>query len=234
MKRLSLGLAVAIACSFNSLGQNPLQQGHPVVINFAVPINNDTTNGLLRVISGQMQQGVKNITILISSPGGDTMSAFAAYNILKNLPIELTTVNVGTVDSAAMLIYCAGSHRYSLGGPGIRFLIHGNSVTSGLPMDAGNMDAQLQQLKNLNQMLVQVLSAAAPNKKGEIEKAVASQKILSAEEARDWGFVQQLKEQVIDPGSQFIAVNDDRPIEPPASAPPKYSSITSTVLSVSH
>ena len=143
---IKLASLVLIGCAA-IVAQTPPAPPSEVAISFSVPVDNNTTNALLRVISLQMQQGVKKVTLLISSPGGDTVSAFAAYNILKSLPIELTTVNVGTVDSAAMLIYCAGSHRYSLDGAGVRFLIHGNSGTYPTPMDAGNMDVQLQQLK---------------------------------------------------------------------------------------
>jgi ATP-dependent Clp protease protease subunit len=218
MKRL--GVRIKYSCTFASIAaltllvcQNvPAQiQATPpersVVINFAVPVDNNSTNGLLRVVSAQMAQGVRKITILISSPGGDTVSAFAAYNILKNLPIDLTTINVGTVDSAALLIYCAASHRQSLDGPGIRFLIHGNSATNGIPLDANALEAQLQQLKNMNQMVVQVLSSVAPKHKSEIEKAVATQQILDPEQAKEWNLVQNITDQLIPPGASFVAVN---------------------------
>jgi hypothetical protein len=40
-------------------------------------------------------------------------------------------VNAGNIDSAAMLIYCAGKHRYSFPDPA-RFLIHSNALTLGV------------------------------------------------------------------------------------------------------
>lgn len=206
-KLLRYVVASSVFCA-SGFAQAPTPE-RSVVINFSVPIDNNSANGLLRVVSGQMQQGIKKITILISSPGGDTVSAFAAYNILRNLPVDITTINIGTVDSAALLIYCAGNHRESLDGPGIRFLIHGNSATIGIPLDANSMDAQLQQLKNMNQMVIQVLTAVAPKHKADIEKAVASQTILTPEQAKDWDLVQRITDQLIPPGASFVAVNTE-------------------------
>lgn len=223
---LSVTLALTTVLCGSMAAQTPERA---VVINFAVPVDNNTTNGLLRVVSGQMQAGVKKITILISSAGGDTVSAFATYNILRNLPIDLTTVNVGTVDSAALLIYCAGKHRESLDGPGIRFLIHGNSASIGIPMDANNLDSQLQQLKSMNQMVIQVLTSVAPNHKSDIEKAVSSQTILSPEQAKDWQLVETITDQLIPPGASFVAVNT----EAVPSKETKYEVVSPTISIVS-
>jgi ATP-dependent protease ClpP protease subunit len=195
-----------------------------VIITFIVPVDSNSANMLIRTIAQQSDAGVKNITLVLASPGGDTAAAFAAYNILKTLPIELTTFNVGNIDSAAMLLYCAGKHRYSLPGPGVRFLIHGNSMTLGVgvPMDANFMEAQTAQLKNLNEMVIDALSVVAPKKRGEIEKAVQSQVILSPEEAKDWGIVQQVKDSYMTPGAMLLAVNQP---SPPQTDPIQYKSL---------
>jgi len=91
------------------------------------------------------------------------------------------------------------------------------------------MDSQLQQLKNMNQMVIQVLSAVAPTHKADIEKAVASQTILSPEQAKDWHLVETITDQLIPPGTSFIAVNTD--VEPNKET--KYEVVTPTISVVS-
>jgi ATP-dependent protease ClpP protease subunit len=103
-------------------------QSNAVIISFVGGIDSGSMAGLLRTVNEQIQKGNKDITLLIASPGGDTTAAFAAYNVLRNVPAEITTFNIGNVDSAAMLLYCAGKKRYSM--PATRFLIHGNSFNS--------------------------------------------------------------------------------------------------------
>lgn len=227
-RRLAIVLAFALAASASIAAQQqppqPTPPEHTAVISFIAPIAGPTVNQLLAVVNQQMAQGVKKITILISSPGGDTASGFVAYNFLRGLPLEITTFNVGNVDSAAMLVYCAGKNRYSLPGS-TRFLIHGNSLTvpPNVPIDAAMLDAQLQQLKNLNQMVIQAVLSAAPNKKRpEIEAAVSGQVILSPDQAKDWGLVQQIRTDFMEPGIIPIQVSAVLP-EVPELARPEFS-----------
>lgn len=190
-----------------------------VIINFIVPIDTNSVNMLLSVVNAQIRGGVKKITIILSSPGGDTTAAFAAYNILKSVPAEITTFNVGNIDSAAMMIYCSGKYRYSFPTPA-RFLIHGNALTvgGGAMFDAHMLDAQLQQLTNLNQMTVDVISATTGEKKRkEIEEAVHGQTILSPEQAKDWGIVQEIRSNFMESGAVFVSVD----VPPTPAAPPK-------------
>jgi ATP-dependent Clp protease protease subunit len=222
-----LSFALAIPAS----AQQPAQPSPPerVIINFIVPIDSNTVNMLLGIVNAQVRSGVKKITIVISSPGGDTASAFAAYNILRNVPAEITTFNGGNIDSAAMLIYCAGKHRYSFPNPA-RFLIHGNALTLGVgvPMDYNFLDLQMQQIKSLNQMVVQVLTATTKKKQSDIENTVRGQTILSPEEARQWGIVDEIKDNFMEPGAVFVTVNAPAP---ETKKPFEYSTLQPDVKS---
>lgn len=198
-------------------GQQSTAESKSVIINFVAPITGDTVNNLIRVVTDQATRGNSKITILISSGGGDTTAGLAAYNILRHLNnAEITTFNIGNVDSAAMLLFCAGSKRYSLPGPGTRFLIHGNGMNPqlGVPVDVNFWDSQVQQLKSLNQMVVQVISEASHDKRAEIEAAVRSQTILSPEQAKEWGIVQDIRTDFMEPGAKFLAISSPAPLEP--------------------
>lgn len=213
----------------------PPPSPHRVIINFVVPIDSNSINQLLRIVNAQILTGTTKITILISSPGGDSTAAFAGYNILRNMPAEITTFNVGNVDSAAMLLFCAGRHRFSLPGPGPRFLIHGNVANIGIPMTSQLMNDQLAQLNNLNEMVSQAIVSVAPSKRTEIDKAIRSQLILSPEQAMEWGIVQETRKDFMEPGAVLIAVDSSNQSSPSITVDPSsFSSITkvSTDLSV--
>ena len=210
------------------LAQAPVPER--AVINFIVPIDSNTTNLLLTIVNNQVRAGVKKITIVISSPGGDTASAFAAYNILKNVPAEITTFNAGNVDSAAMLIFCAGKFRYSFPNPA-RFLIHSNALVlgSGVPMDYNFLDNQMQQIKSLNADIVQVIAASSHKKTSEVEEMMKGQTIVSPDEAKDWGLIQDIRSNFMEPGAVFVTVNNPAPTPP--SKPLEYTTIAPTVSS---
>jgi len=185
------------------------QQPRRVVINFLAAINDNTINALLRTVAEQAKTA-QSIRILISSGGGDTSSAFTAYNILRNLPVEIETFNNGRVDSAAILLYAAGDRRYSLPGPGTRFLIHGNRLTArqNTQMNLGTLESNVDRIKSVDQMIAQVLTSIAPAKAAEIQNAISTQTILTPEEALEWGIVHEIKSNVIEPGAVFVAIND--------------------------
>jgi ATP-dependent protease ClpP protease subunit len=218
---------IAFAASLSAQQPTPAPPER-VIINFILPIDTNSVNLLLATVNGQVRVGVKKITIVISSPGGDTAAAFAAYNILKNVDAEITTFNAGNIDSAAMLIYCAGKHRYSFASPA-RFLIHSNALTLGaaVPLDYTFLDAELQQIKSLNEMIAQVVVASSNKKLAEVETAIHGQTILSPEEAKQWGIVQEIRSTFMEPGAVLISVNV--PSGDQKKTPVEYSTVGPTV-----
>ncbi len=186
------------------------QQGNPldtVIVNFFVQTNSDTVNALIQVVDNQLRSGAKKIVLLISSIGGETTSAFTAYNYLRGIPAQVTTFNIGNVDSAATVLYCAGKNRYSL--PGTRFLIHGVSVMAppNSALDATALQTQLAIVENQNQMIARVLSASTHKKQPEIESILRGQAILTPEQAKEWGVADEIKDQFIEPGARLVTVN---------------------------
>jgi ATP-dependent protease ClpP protease subunit len=194
--------------------QAPAQQPpERVIINFILPVDSNTVNKLLGVVNAQVRGGVKRITIVLSSPGGDIPSAFAAYNIFKNVSTGITTFNAGNIDSAALLVYCAGQHRYSFPDRA-RFLIHGNDLTlgTGVPLDYNFLETQLQQIKSPHQMLLQVVATTADkDKRADLEKAVLGQTILSPDQAKERGMVQEIRSSSMEPGAVFVSLDTEAP-----------------------
>jgi ATP-dependent Clp protease, protease subunit len=200
--------ALGIGASASQAQTTPPAPPERVIINFVLPITPDTVNLLLGVVNAQMHIGVKKITIVLASSGGDPASGFAAYNILKSLPIEITTFNAGNIDSAAMLIYCAGKYRYSLPSPA-RFLIHSvalNPISTNFPVDRIFLESQLAQMNSLNQVMVQVIKENSKKTLAEVDAAVKGQTILSPEQAKDWGLVEEIRATFMEPGAVFAAV----------------------------
>lgn len=75
---------------------------------------------------------LKNLTLIINSPGGDLTSAFALIDIMQGSRIPVHTLGLGQISSAGLLIFMAGkkghrtitpntsilSHQYSWGSQG--------------------------------------------------------------------------------------------------------------------
>lgn len=74
-------------------------------------ISEASVNGLMTLCARAVATGETGIRIIISSDGGDIRQAFRAFYFLTTLPLELHTHNSGNVDSAAVLLFLAGTVR---------------------------------------------------------------------------------------------------------------------------
>jgi ATP-dependent Clp protease protease subunit len=94
-----------------------------VYITFSAEIVPQTTESLIAAFSNLVNQGVRQITLLLSTPGGSVMCGMNLYNFLRGLPITLTTHNVGNVDSIGNAVFLAGARRLAC--PHSTFMFHG-------------------------------------------------------------------------------------------------------------
>lgn len=221
----TLMLLSAVVCAQNPSPVQPKPEERTAVIRFFSDVNPGTIGMLLQTIDAQYKLGTRKFTILMSSGGGDVLSGFMAYNYLRGLPIEVTTFNVGNVDSAASIIYCAGSKRYAV--PEARFIIHEVSLsfTANGPglmsIDLPSLEAQISLLKSQEMSMARIFASAIgkpqPQGEKEAEARIHAQASLSSEEARKWGLVQDIKTVLFDPNNSTLVstIVPPTPINPP-------------------
>lgn len=94
-----------------------------IYVSFSAEINPTTTESLIALLSQNASKGVRHAYLLLSTPGGMVMNGLNLYNVLRALPIKLTTHNVGNVDSIGNVIFLAGNPRYAC--PHSTFMFHG-------------------------------------------------------------------------------------------------------------
>ena len=191
----------------------------PVVIRFFAPVIDATVNALMNAVDQKMKQGIKDIIILISSPGGSVLHGLSAYNYLKGIPASITTHNFGSVDSIGVVIYCAGSRRLSV--PHTRFLFHGVSAQF---RGEQNLDEKLleERLKGLRidmENIAKVIAANTGKSAKDVTDAMLERITLNPEEARSWGLVHEIKSELFEAGSEVIAIQAQQ--QPPPQLPRK-------------
>lgn len=92
-------------------------------IRFLAPVTPNTTDQLFQLIDRAIRNQYQRLHLMLSSPGGSVFHGLTIYNFLRGIPLETYTYNFGSVDSIGVVVYCAGSVRFSV--PHARFLIHG-------------------------------------------------------------------------------------------------------------
>ena len=178
----------------------------PVVIRFFAPVIDVTVNTLMNAIDQKMKQGIKDFTILISSPGGSVIHGLRAYNYLKGLPATITTHNFGSVDSIGIVLYCAGSKRLSV--PQARFLLHGVNAqfTGNQRLEEKQLEERLKGLRIDIENIAKVIAANTGKSAEEVADAMLERTTLNPKEAQSWGLVHEIKSELFEAGSEVISI----------------------------
>jgi ATP-dependent protease ClpP protease subunit len=101
-----------------------IPQNAPLVyITFSADINPLTTETLIANLTNCANAQVKNVYLAISTPGGQVANGLNLYNVLRGMPFELTTHNVGNIDSVGNAVFLAGAKRYA--NANTSFMFHG-------------------------------------------------------------------------------------------------------------
>jgi len=115
-------------------------------IFFTGPVTPASSLGLKTKLYEMASSGFPWINLHLQSPGGDSFSAYSIYDHIKSLSIPVNTVADGECESAATIIFMAGTNRFIM--PNAVFRPHqGRFTVIGSPYDAA-MDEALNWKKD--------------------------------------------------------------------------------------
>jgi ATP-dependent protease ClpP protease subunit len=103
--------------------QPPVPALAPHFVNFSAEINASTSEALIAMMSQLANQGVQDVTLMLTTVGGTVMHGMALYNVLRAMPFKLTTHNTGSVNSIGNAVFLAGDVRRAC--PHSTFMFHG-------------------------------------------------------------------------------------------------------------
>lgn len=178
----------------------------PVYIKFFAGVDQGTISALMRTVEQKLAEGAGEFVILISSLGGSVFHGLSAYNFLRGIPAGVTTHNFGSVDSIGVVLFCAGTRRFSV--PHAKFLLHG--VQASFPQGASLEEKQLEErLKGLRidiENIAGVIAANTGKSEEEITQDMLNRTTLNPEQAVEYGLVHEIKEQLLLPGAELVSI----------------------------
>ena len=129
----------------------------------------------------------KDISLYINSPGGSVNDGLGVYDTMQYIPCDVATVCVGKAASMGQFLLCAGTHgkRYSL--PHARILMH--QPSGGLQGQATDIAQQAEQIIYLKRMLAERIAFHTGQPVERIEADSDRDRWFTAEEAKEYGFV---------------------------------------------
>ncbi len=177
-----------------------------VYIKFFTSVNEDSIKALMDAVEQGLNRGATKFVLLISSSGGRVLAGVTGYNFLRGIPAVVETHNFGSTESIALVLFCAGTKRWSV--PHATFLLHG--VRANFPQGAALEEKQLEErLKGLRldmENIAGIIAATTGKSEGEIMKAMAERTVLNPEQAVAYGLVHGIKEALFEPGAELVSI----------------------------
>jgi ATP-dependent Clp protease protease subunit len=162
-------------------------------IRFMAPVDPQTAALLFQIFDKKLKEKVERIHLMLSSPGGTVFHGLSIHNFLKGAPIEVYTYNFGQVDSIGVVIFCAGSKRFSV--PHARFLIHGvqANFTGNQALDEKDLEERLKGLQIDYQNIARIIADTTQKPIDEVLSDMNNRITLNPQEAKDYGLVHEIK-----------------------------------------
>ena len=132
----------------------------------------------------------KDISFYINSPGGVVSAGLAIYDTMQYIRSPVSTVCIGQAASMGSLLLCAGAKdkRYAL--PNARVMIH--QPSGGAQGQATDIEIQAREILTLRKRLNEIYVKHTGQELSEIENKLERDTYMSAEEARDFGLVDEV------------------------------------------
>ena len=133
----------------------------------------------------------RDIWLYINSPGGSITAGMAIYDTMQFVKPDITTVCIGQAASMAAVLMAAGAKGKRFALPNSRFLLHQPSL-SGLAGQATDIDIHAREILRMRQSLNSLLADHTGQEVERIERDVERDFILDAEQAKQYGLVDQI------------------------------------------
>ncbi|MEY4310617.1 MAG: ATP-dependent Clp protease proteolytic subunit [Actinomycetota bacterium] len=140
----------------------------------------------------ESQDPDRDITMYINSPGGSFTAMTAIYDTMQYIRPQVQTVCLGQAASAAAVLLAAGAPGKRLALPNARVLIHQPSSGDAGRGQASDIEIQANEMQRLREWLEETLSKHSKRTKAEVNKDIDRDKILTAQEALEYGLIDQV------------------------------------------
>jgi len=161
------------------------------IIFIGTPID-DTVASLViaQLLFLQMEDGKKDISIYINSPGGSVTAGLAIYDTMQFITCDVNTYCMGMAASMGAVLLCAGTKgkRFALLNSDI--MIH--QVSGGAQGQASDVERQVEFMFKLKKRLNRILAFHTGKPIEQVEKDADRDYYMTADEALEYGLVDEV------------------------------------------
>ncbi len=156
----------------------------------------------------QMEDPKRDINLYINSPGGSVTAGLAIYDTMQFVTCDVATYCIGIAASMGAVLLSAGTtgKRYAL--PNSDIMIH--QVSGGAQGTASDVERTVEWMFKLKKRLIGILANHTGKKPEQVSIDSDRDYWMSAEEAKDYGLVDEVVRSRKDVPPEALPVNSDQ------------------------
>ncbi|AZB71982.1 ATP-dependent Clp protease proteolytic subunit [Synechococcus elongatus] len=159
-------------------------------------LGQEVTDGLANSIVAQLlyldsEDFSKPIYLYINSPGGSVTAGMAIYDTMQYIKSPVITICLGLAASMGAFLLCAGNKGKRLALPHSRIMIHQPLGGTGR-RQASDIEIEAKEILRIKKLLNQIMADRTGQPLEKIEKDTDRDYFMSAEEAREYGLIDQV------------------------------------------
>jgi len=162
------------------------------IIFLGVQIDDASANDVMaQLLTLESNDPDRDITMYINSPGGSFTSLMAIYDTMQFARPDVQTYCLGQAASAAAVLLSAGTPGKRFALPNSRILIHQPSM-EGAYGQVSDLEIQANEIQRVRRLMESTLARHTRKSPEEIRVDIERDKILTAEEAKEYGIVDEV------------------------------------------
>jgi ATP-dependent Clp protease, protease subunit len=168
------------------------------IVMLGTPVTDEVANVIVaQLLFLESEDPDKGINLYINSPGGSVTAGLAIYDTMQYVKCPVSTICCGQAASMGAMLLLAGApgKRYAL--PNSRIMIH--QPLGGAQGQASDIDIQAKEILRLRSYINGLIVKHTGHTIERIEKDTERDYFLSAEEARQYGIIDEVVSKQIAP-----------------------------------
>ena len=161
------------------------------IIFLGSDVRDDNANAICaQMLLLAAEDPTKDIWLYINSPGGSVTAGMAIFDVMQWIPNDVATVAMGMAASMGQFLLCAGTKGKRYATPHARVMMH--QPSGGMGGTASDIKIQAEQLLHIKKQMAELIAQHTGQTVDQIEMDSDRDRWFTAEEAKEYGFVDQV------------------------------------------
>ena len=162
------------------------------IVFIGQPVDDEVANlAVAQLLHLEAVDPDRDIAVYINSPGGQVYAGLAIYDTMQFIRPDVQTICFGLAMSMGALLLTGGAPGKRLALPNSRILIH-QPYTEGTGGQISDLEIQANEIQRVRRLMESTLARHTNRDAEQIRADIERDKILTADEARDYGIVDEV------------------------------------------